>query len=69
MESACSPDAISRTATIPFAVAGAISLFIIGKVLGHKQARTTERYAYLRDDPVLAVAEGTASKDRSGDAK
>jgi hypothetical protein len=27
-----------------------------GKALGHRQARTTERYAHLTDDPVRAVA-------------
>jgi integrase len=32
------------------------SLLLIGKVLGHRQARTTERYAHLQDDPVKAVA-------------
>jgi integrase len=36
------------------------SLLLIGKVLGHKQARTTERYAHLQDDPVQAVADKTA---------
>ena len=65
IESACSPEATSRTATIAFAIAGGNSLFIIGKVLGHKQAGTTKGYAHLRDDPVLAVAEGTASKSAS----
>lgn len=36
------------------------SLLLIGKVLGHRQARTTERYAHLQDDPVRAVADKTA---------
>lgn len=40
-----------------FAVEGGDSLFLIGKVLGHRQARTTETYAHLRDDPLQAVAE------------
>ncbi|MEJ2122047.1 MAG: site-specific integrase [Alphaproteobacteria bacterium] len=39
------------------AVAGGDSLYLVGKVLGHRQARTTERYAHLHDDPVRAVAE------------
>jgi hypothetical protein len=38
------------------------SLLLIGKVLGHKQASTTERYAHLQDDPVRAVADRTARK-------
>ena len=39
------------------AVAGGDSLYLVGKVLGHRQARTTERYAHLSDDPVRAVAD------------
>ncbi|HUT48176.1 MAG TPA: tyrosine-type recombinase/integrase [Alphaproteobacteria bacterium] len=42
------------------AVAGGDSLYLVGKVLGHRQARTTERYAHLGDDPVRAVADRTA---------
>ena len=42
------------------AVAGGDSLYLVGKVLGHKQARTTEIYAHLHDDPVRAVADRTA---------
>lgn len=36
------------------------SLYLIGKVLGHRQASTTERYAHLQNDPLLAVANRTA---------
>jgi len=35
---------------------------LIGKVLGHKQTRTTERYAHLHDDPVRAVADKTSRR-------
>ena len=42
------------------AVAGGDSLYLVGKVLGHRQARTTERYAHLADDPLKAVADKTA---------
>ena len=45
-----------------FAVADGNSLFLIGKVLGHKQARTTEIYAHLADDPIRAVADRTAAR-------
>ncbi|MFH3481650.1 tyrosine-type recombinase/integrase [Xanthobacter variabilis] len=45
-----------------FAVADGASLFIVGKVLGHKQASTTEIYAHLQDDPLKAVADRTAGK-------
>src|SRR5207248_2610574 len=42
------------------AVSGGDSLYLVGKVLGHRQARTTERYAHLRDDPLRAVADRAA---------
>ncbi len=42
------------------AVAGGDSLYLIGKVLGHRQSRTTERYAHIADDPLRAVADRTA---------
>ncbi len=45
-----------------FAAADGASLFLIGKVLGHTQASTTERYAHLSDDPIRAVAERAAGK-------
>jgi integrase len=45
-----------------FAIADGASLFMIGKVLGHKQARTTEIYAHLSDDPVKQVANRTAAR-------
>jgi integrase len=45
-----------------FAVADGHPLFMIGKVLGHKQARTTEGYAHLAADPIRAVADRTAAR-------
>ena len=45
-----------------FAVADGHSLFLIGKALGHKQARTTESYAHLADDPIRNVADRTAAR-------
>lgn len=36
---------------------GGLGLPIIGKLLGHTQARTTQRYAHLADDPVREAAE------------
>lgn len=35
---------------------GGLSLQIIGKLLGHTQARTTQRYAHLADDPLREAA-------------
>lgn len=34
------------------AAASGMSLFMIGKLLGHSQAATTQRYAHLADDPM-----------------
>ena len=45
-----------------FAVADGHGLFLVGKVLGHKQARTTEGYAHLAADPLRAVADATAAR-------
>jgi integrase len=45
-----------------FAVADGNTLFMVGKVLGHKQARTTEGYAHLANDPLRAVANRTAAR-------
>jgi integrase len=45
-----------------FAVQSGGSLFLVGKVLGHKQARTTERYAHVSDEPLLATAELAARR-------
>ena len=44
------------------AVAAGSSLYILGKVLGHTQARTTEKYAHLDADPVRAVADTTSRR-------
>ncbi len=39
------------------AAATGASLPLIGKMLGHTQAQTTQRYAHLADDPVRAAGE------------
>ena len=39
-----------------FAVADGASLFLIGKLLGHANARATERYAHLSNDPLQDAA-------------
>lgn len=38
-------------------VSAGLTLPLVGKLLGHTQAVTTQRYAHLRDDPVRAAAE------------
>jgi integrase len=40
---------------------GGLSLPIIGRLLGHTQARTTQRYAHLADDPLREAADKIAS--------
>jgi integrase len=42
---------------ISVGASGGESLYILGKVAGHKQAATTQRYAHLGEDPVRAAAE------------
>ncbi len=42
-------------------VASGESLFIIGRVLGHKSTKHTERYAHLAPSPVLAAADRAAT--------
>jgi integrase len=44
------------------AVSGGDSLYLVGKILGHRQSRTTERYAHLKDDPLRAVANRTSER-------
>jgi integrase len=44
------------------AVGGGESLYVVGKILGHRQARTTEIYAHLADDPVRAAADRAAQR-------
>ena len=43
-------------------VASGDSLYIVGKLLGHTQARTTQRYAHLADDPIRAAADRISSQ-------
>lgn len=43
------------------AVAGGMSLPLIGSLLGHSQPQTTARYAHLADDPRLAAADAVGS--------
>jgi integrase len=45
-----------RHAFASVAVASGDSLFIVGKLLGHRHAATTQRYAHLAPDPLRSVA-------------
>lgn len=42
--------------------AGGDSLQVIGRILGHTNAATTERYAHLADDPIKRAADKTSSR-------
>jgi len=48
-----------------------LGLPIVGKLLGHKQTRTTERYAHLEADPVRKASEAIGARimDAMGGAK
>jgi hypothetical protein len=35
---------------------------MVAKLFGHKQTRTTERYAHLAADPILAAVDQTANR-------
>lgn len=43
-------------------VSSGLSLSIVGKLLGHTQASTTQRYAHLADQPLREAAELFGSK-------
>jgi len=44
------------------AVSDGDSLYIVGRILGHRRSETTQRYAHLAIDPVRRVANRTAAK-------
>lgn len=44
------------------AVSSGASLPMIGKLLGHRDSKTTERYAHLQPDPVRAVTDAISSE-------
>jgi integrase len=45
-----------------FGAGGGMGLPIIGKLLGHSQAATTERYAHLESDPLRRASEAIAGR-------
>jgi integrase len=45
-----------------FGAAGNNSLLILGKLLGHRHAMTTERYAHLSADPMRQAAEAIGQR-------
>ena len=53
---------VLRHSLASFAVADGVSLYVIGKALGHTKAETTQRYAHLRDDAAAAATERTSAR-------
>lgn len=51
-----------RHAFASVAASSGMALPIIGKMLGHTQPATTQRYAHLQDDPVKAAAASVANQ-------
>lgn len=49
-----------------FAIADGASLFLIGKLLGHASARTTERYVHLSSDPLQDAVNKIGSRIMGG---
>lgn len=47
------------------AVAQGASLPVIGRLLGHSQAQTTQRYAHVDSDPALRAANAMGSAKQS----
>ena len=52
---------LRHTAASHMAAAG-IDLYTIGKVLGHSNYKTTQRYSHLANDTLLAAVEAGAEK-------
>ena len=48
-------------------VSSGLSLPIVGRLLGHTNPSTTQRYAHLADDPLREAAEVMAEKLRQND--
>jgi len=46
-------------------VNGGVDLYTVGKVLGHRDSRSTQRYSHLRDDTLLAAVGNIGKKSRT----
>jgi len=51
-----------RHAFASAAVMAGDSIYVVGKLLGHSNAATTQRYAHLADDPLRAAADRNARR-------
>ena len=51
-----------RHSAASFMVNSGVDLFAVGKVLGHPNYQSTQRYAHLANDTLLAAVEAGAAK-------
>jgi site-specific recombinase XerD len=51
-----------RHSAASFMVNSGVDLFAVGKVLGHASVQSTQRYAHLANDTLLAAVEAGAAK-------
>jgi site-specific recombinase XerD len=51
-----------RHSAASFMVNSGVDLFAVGKVLGHASYQSTQRYAHLANDTLLAAVEAGAAK-------
>lgn len=51
-----------RHSWVSAAVESGVPLLVAGRAVGHKQSRTSERYAHLADDPIAAAHEAVAAR-------
>jgi integrase len=54
-----------RHTSASFMINGGVDLFAVGKVLGHASYQSTQRYAHLANDTLLAAVEAGAAKQTS----
>jgi integrase len=55
-----------RHSAASFMVNSGVDLFAVGKVLGHASYQSTQRYAHLANDTLLAAVEAGAAKQAAG---
>jgi integrase len=53
-----------RHSAASFMVNSGVDLFAVGKVLGHASYQSTQRYAHLANDTLLAAVEAGATKQK-----
>lgn len=51
-----------RQTACSWMIAAGVDIYTVGKVVGHQSIASTQRYAHLADDQLVAAAEAGASK-------